>query len=252
MSSEVQHSYQLRSRIPRPRSAFMLCLRKLWRSLSAAVKEPYQRKAAEAAIVHRRNHPEYVYNPREAHRRKGQERRAKAVVSKPKNGSSGDQEQQPSIDTAMAQDRGFPEFQHPPPPPSQKNERRGTSAARGSGSGAAQRMPLPRPTATVTATASALSDARPNNVHRFNAPLQPSLHWVNRENALPTTLLTAARVFKQAKTSYARIMHHNQVSSTLLNDEDDDSTAGTSSFDQSGFLGSLGSAGGAPGEDQPS
>ncbi|XP_037576962.1 sex-determining region Y protein [Dermacentor silvarum] len=255
MSSEVQHSYQLRSRIPRPRSAFMLFaeekrrsvadenpnennqrvssrLGELWRSLSTAVKEPYQRKAAEAAIVHRRNHPDYVYNPREAHRRKGQERRAKAVVSKPKNGSSGDQEQQPSISTAVAQDRGFPEFQHPPPPPSQRNERRGTSAARGSASGAAQRMPLPRPTATVTATASARSDARPYNVHRFTAPLQPSLRWANRENALPTTLLTAARAFKQAKTPYARIMLHNQVSSTLLNDEDDDSSAGTSSFDQ--------------------
>ncbi|KAH7979864.1 hypothetical protein HPB49_011662 [Dermacentor silvarum] len=126
-------------------------LGELWRSLSAAVKEPYQRKAAEAAIVHRRNHPDYVYNPREAHQHKGQERRAKAVVSKPKNGLSGDQEQQPSISTAVAQDRGFQEFQHPPPP-SQRNECRGTSAACGGASGALVRecrclggRPLSRP-----------------------------------------------------------------------------------------------------------
>ncbi|XP_049518366.1 sex-determining region Y protein [Dermacentor silvarum] len=201
MSIEVQHRYQLRSRIPRPPSTFMLLaqekrrsvaaenpnennqrvsshLGKLWRSLSAVVKEPYQRKAAEAAVVHRRNYPDYVYNPREAHQHKGQERRAKAVVSKPKNGCSGDQEQQPSISTAVAQDRGFHEFHHPPRP-TQMNERRGTSAARGGASGAL-------------------------------------------------------------------------VSSTLLNDEDDDSSAGTSSFDQSGYLESLGSAGGAPGEGQPS
>ncbi|KAL1425079.1 hypothetical protein MTO96_019531 [Rhipicephalus appendiculatus] len=77
MSSEVQHGYQLRWRIPRPPNAFMLFaqekrrsvaaenpsennqrvstrLGKLWRSLSAADKEPYQRKAAEAAAVHRK------------------------------------------------------------------------------------------------------------------------------------------------------------------------------------------------------
>ncbi|KAH7979867.1 hypothetical protein HPB49_011665 [Dermacentor silvarum] len=99
MSSEVQHRYQLRSRIPRPSSTFMLLaqekrrsvaaenpnennlrvsshLGKLWRSLSAVVKEPYQRKLAEAAVAHRKNHPDYVYNPREAHQHKGQERRA--------------------------------------------------------------------------------------------------------------------------------------------------------------------------------
>nr|XP_050046320.1 transcription factor SOX-18-like [Dermacentor andersoni] len=129
LSSEVQHSYQLRSRIPRPPNAFMLSahekwrsvaaenpnennqhvsslLGKLWRSLSVANKEPYRRKPAASADVHRRKHPECVHNPREAQRRKMQARRTKAISGKLKNGTSGDQQQQASISMAVAQDRG--------------------------------------------------------------------------------------------------------------------------------------------------
>ncbi|XP_075551716.1 uncharacterized protein LOC142585092 isoform X1 [Dermacentor variabilis] len=193
MSSEVQHSYQLRSRIPRPPNAFMLFaqerrrsvaaenpnennqrvssrLGKLWRSLSAAEKEPYLRKAAEAAAVHRRKYPGYVYNPREARRRKEQERRAKAVASK--MDGSGDHE--PSASTAATQDRSSPDFQQLPHslPPPQRNRRRAASAARSSGAG--QATPT-RPTATVSATAAARSAAQPYSVHRFSGPLAPSL-----------------------------------------------------------------------------
>ncbi|KAH7979863.1 hypothetical protein HPB49_011661 [Dermacentor silvarum] len=199
MSSEVQHSYQLRSSIPRPRSAFMLFaeekrrsvadenpnennqrvssrLRKLWRSLSGGVKEPYQRKVAEAAIVHRRNHPDYVYNPREAHRHKAQERRARRLLASPRMAVPG----------TRSSSRAFPQ-------------------------------PWPK-----------IEVSRSSSIHHH--------HRRKGTNAVGPALPVAAV----------------RVSSTLLNDEDDDSTAGTSSFYQSGFLGSLGSAGGAPGEDQPS
>ncbi|XP_070377172.1 sex-determining region Y protein-like [Dermacentor albipictus] len=154
LHSEVQHCYQLWSRIPRPPNAFMLVahekrrsvaaenpkennqrvssrLVKLWRSLSAADKEPYQRKAAEVAAVHQRKYPGYKNNPRAAQRCKGQERRAKAVASKLKRGTSGDQEQQLSVSMAVAQNRGTPHFQQQqhPPPPSKRNGHRATSAA---------------------------------------------------------------------------------------------------------------------------
>ncbi|KAH7979476.1 hypothetical protein HPB49_009539 [Dermacentor silvarum] len=241
------HSYQLRSRIPRPPNAFMLFAQekrrsvaaenpnennqrvssrfsKRWRSLSAADKEPYQRTAAEAAPGHRRKHPDYVYNPREAHRCKWRESRTKAIASKPKSGSSRDQEQQPSISMAMAKDRGTPECQHPPVLP-QRNEHRGTSTARGSTSGAGHGMSLLRTTATVTVTASAHSAVRPYNVHRFPGPLPPSLRGANRENTVPTHLLTAAGALKQPKTPYAPLLD-NQPSPTFLEDKDDESSAG--------------------------
>ncbi|XP_049528813.1 transcription factor Sox-19a-like [Dermacentor silvarum] len=195
MSSEFQHSYQLRSRIPRPPNAFMLFaqerrrlvaaenpnennqrvssrLGKLWRSLSAADKEPYQRKAAEAAAVHRRKYPDYVYNPREARQRKEQERRAKAFASM--TDGSGDQEQQPSTSTAATQGRSSPEYQELPHslPLPQRNRRRATSAVGSSGAG---RATPTRPTATVSATAWARSAAHPYNVHRFPGLRAPSL-----------------------------------------------------------------------------
>nr|XP_054921793.1 transcription factor sox-3-like [Dermacentor andersoni] len=235
LSSEVQHSYQLRSCIQRPPNAFMLVahekmrsvaaekpnennqrvsshLGKLWRSLSAADKEPYQHKPSAAAAVHRRKHPDYLYNTREAQRCKMQARRAKAIASELKRGTSGNQEQQPRISTAVAQDRGSPEFlqqQHPLPPP-QSNENRATSAARGSGSGISQRMPLPNPKAFVTVTASAGSAARPCNVPCFPGPLPPSVRGANRENAVPTAQLTVASALKQAKMPYARTVLDNQ------------------------------------------
>nr|XP_050046353.1 sex-determining region Y protein-like [Dermacentor andersoni] len=226
------------------------CLGELWRSLSVADKEPYKRKA-----VNRKRHPGYVYSPRETQRCKRQACRTKAIASKLKHGTSGDEQQQPSISTAEAHGRGSPDFQQqqhppPPPPPPQRKEQRATTAARGSDSGDAQGMPLPRPSATVTATPSSRSAARPYNVHRFPGPLPPSVRGTNRGNAVPTAQLTAARKFKQPKTPYARTMLDNQLSPTLVDEEDDDSSTGTSTFDQAGFLETLGSADGAPGEGQ--
>nr|XP_050046321.2 transcription factor SOX-6-like [Dermacentor andersoni] len=180
LSSEVQHSYQLRSRIQRPPNAFMLVahekmrsvaaekpnednqrvsshLGMLWRSLSAADKEPYQHKPSAAAAVPRRKQPGYANNPREAQRCKRQERMTKAISRKLNDGICRDQEQQPSISVAVAEYRGTPDFQqqqHPPPPP-KRNEHCATSAAWDSDSGAGQGMLLPRPPATVAATASA-------------------------------------------------------------------------------------------------
>nr|XP_054933853.1 transcription factor SOX-1-like [Dermacentor andersoni] len=275
-SSEVQHSYQLRSRIPRPPNAFMLVahgkrgsvaaenpnennqrvsshLGKLCRSLSAADEEPYQRRAPEVAAVHRRKHPDYVYNPREAQRCKLPERRTNTIACKLKNSTSGGRGQQSSISMAVAQDGGSPEFQqqqHPPPPP-QGNERRATSAARCSDSGAGQGMTLPRPSATSAAMASARSGARPYNVPWVPGHLPPSECGDNRENAVPTTHLRAARGFKQPKTPCARAKLDTQLSPLHLDDNDDGLFAGTPTFDQGGILDTLGSAVGAPGEGQP-
>ncbi|XP_070377139.1 uncharacterized protein [Dermacentor albipictus] len=211
-SSEVHHSYQLRSRTRRPPNAFMLVahgkrqsvaaenpnennqcvssrLGKLWRSLSVADKQPYQRKAAAAAAVHRRKHPDYVYNPREAQWCKMQARRAKAMTSKLKNAPSGDQEQQPSIFIALAQDRGTPKFQQQrnPPPPPQRNGRRATRATRGSASGSAKGMTRPRQLATVVATVSTRTASRRYKVHLFFGHLKPSQMEANSGNGVPTT-----------------------------------------------------------------
>ncbi|XP_070386285.1 transcription factor SOX-18-like [Dermacentor albipictus] len=99
-SSEVHHSYQVQSCIPRRPNTFMLSAHgkrrsgaaenpnennqlvssrpsKLWRSLIVADKQHYQRDAAAAAAVHQMKHPGYVNNQREAQRCKGQERSSK-------------------------------------------------------------------------------------------------------------------------------------------------------------------------------
>nr|XP_054933875.1 uncharacterized protein LOC126543267 [Dermacentor andersoni] len=271
-SCEVQHSYQLRSRIPRPPNASMLVAHgkrrsvaaenpnennqrvssrsgKLWRSLSVADKEPRQRKA-----VNKKKYPGYVYSPRETHQCKRQARRTKEIAKKLVNGTSGDEQQHPSISVAVAQGRGTPQFQHqyqPPPLPPQRKEQRATSAALGNDSVAAQGMLLPRPSATVPATASARSAARPYNVHRFPGPLPPSVRETNRENAVSTALLTASRAFKEPETPNALTMLDNKLYPTVLDDEDD-SSAGTSPFDQGGIRETQGSADGAPGKGQPS
>ncbi|XP_077486471.1 uncharacterized protein LOC144097700 [Amblyomma americanum] len=100
-----EHSYDLRSRIPRPPNAFMLFaqekrrlvaaqnpnennqivstrLGKMWLALSAADKDLYRRKAALEAAKHRKKYPDYVYNPLDARHRKEQERRAKQIAAK--------------------------------------------------------------------------------------------------------------------------------------------------------------------------
>ncbi|KAH7942379.1 hypothetical protein HPB49_023617 [Dermacentor silvarum] len=233
MSSEVQHSYQLRSRIPRPRSAFMLFaeekrrsvadenpnennqrvssrLRKLWRSLSGGVKEPYQRKVAEAAIVHRRNHPDYVYNPREAHRHKAQERRARRLLASPRMAVPG----------TRSSSRAFPQ-------------------------------PWPK-----------IEVSRSSSIHHHHRrkgtnPVEPALPVAALRVLLRECRSLGRRPLSQPRRRLARLCGPttctgSPVSSTLLNDEDDKSSAGTSLFDQSGFLENLGSAGGAPDEGQPS
>ncbi|XP_037567957.1 transcription factor SOX-7-like [Dermacentor silvarum] len=180
LRSEVQHCYKLRSRVPPPPNAFMqftqekkrsvaatnvnegngrLCSRlaKLWRPLRAADKEPFQRKVAEAATVRRRKYSDYAHIPREASRPMEQERFAKQVTSKLKNGSSWDKEQQPRTSTVEAHGRGSPEFQQqlhtPPLPPTPKSKHRGTiSIAPVGASGAGQKTVARMPTATVPAT----------------------------------------------------------------------------------------------------
>ncbi|XP_037560202.1 sex-determining region Y protein [Dermacentor silvarum] len=93
-------------------------LGKLWRSLSTPNKEPYQRKAAEAAAVHRRKYADFVYNARETRRRKQQEHSAKEVSGELDNDSSGNHEQQPSTYMAAAQGRYTTLFQQQHHPPS--------------------------------------------------------------------------------------------------------------------------------------
>ncbi|XP_070396857.1 uncharacterized protein [Dermacentor albipictus] len=270
-SSEVHHSYQLRSRIPRPPNASMLVAHgkrrsvaaenennqrvssrpgTLWRSLIVADKKLRQRKA-----VNKKKYPGYVYSPREAQWYKRQARRSKAIARKLVNGHSGDEQQQPSISVTVVQGRDTSEFQqqqHPPPPlPPQGNQPRATSAAWGSDSGAGQGMPLPISSATGTATASARSAARPCDVHRFPGPLPPSARGANRENAVSTAQLTAARAFKEPETPNALTTLDNQLYPTVL-DGEGDSAAGTSPFDQSAIRETQGSADGVPGQGQPS
>ncbi|XP_037560211.1 trichohyalin-like [Dermacentor silvarum] len=103
-------------------------LGKLWRSLSTTDKEPYQRKAAEAAALHRKKYPDDVYYAREARRRKQEEHRAKDVTGKFEKDSSGDQEQQPNTSPAAAQGRVTMVFQQQYHPPStQRNKCRATN-----------------------------------------------------------------------------------------------------------------------------
>lgn len=226
VSSGAQHGYQLRWRIPRPPNAFMLFaqekrrlvaaenpnennqrvssrLGKLWRSLSAADKEPYQRKAAEAAAVHRRRYPDYVYNPREARRRKEQERRAKAIAGKVKEDTSADPEVEPTPSASAAQGPSTPEFQHLPHPPQSppplphRYRRRATGAGRAGAPADGQSTPTGRPTAAVTATASARQAARPYNVERFPSALPPSLRGVARARTVSSTQSPASYPLNQ-------------------------------------------------------
>ncbi|XP_037567931.1 transcription factor Sox-10 [Dermacentor silvarum] len=180
LSTQVQHCYQRRSHVPPPPSASMPFaqekrrwvaamkanennrrvssrLAKVWRPLRAADKEPLQRKVAEAVAVHRWKYPDYTNHPREAHRRKEQERVAKLVTSKLKNDSSCDKEQQPTTCMVAAHGRGGPKFQqqlHPPPlrPTPRSTHSATMSAARVSASGAGQGTEACMPTPTVPTT----------------------------------------------------------------------------------------------------
>ncbi|KAH7980101.1 hypothetical protein HPB49_013046 [Dermacentor silvarum] len=143
----------------RTKTTGALCSRlaKLWLPLRAADKEPFQRKVAEAVTSHRSKYSDYAHNPREASRCMEQERIAKQVTSKLKNGSSWDKEQQPRTSTVAAHGRGSPEFQqqlHPPPlPPTPRSKHRGTINASPDGaSGAGQKTVACMPTAPVPAT----------------------------------------------------------------------------------------------------
>ncbi|KAH7934590.1 hypothetical protein HPB51_029044 [Rhipicephalus microplus] len=189
MSSGEQHGYQLRRRIPQPPNAFMLFamenrrsvaaenpnednqrvstrLGKLWRSLSAAAKESYQRKAAVAAAIHRIKYPGYVYNPREAHRRKEQARIAKAIASKVKQEPSDDQELE-AQSTSASLGPSTPALQNPPrlpqsPPPLPLQLRRwATTATLASTQADARTTPTGRSTAAAPSTTSAGPVARP-------------------------------------------------------------------------------------------
>ncbi|KAH7979033.1 hypothetical protein HPB49_007883 [Dermacentor silvarum] len=125
--------------------------------------EPFQRNVAEAVAVRRKKYPDYAHNPREAHRRKEQERIPKHVTSKLNNDSSWDKEQHPLISTVTAQGRGSRKFQlhlHPPPlPPTPRSKHHATiSAAPVSASGAGQGTVVCIPTATVSATTKHLEE----------------------------------------------------------------------------------------------
>ncbi|KAH7980110.1 hypothetical protein HPB49_013080 [Dermacentor silvarum] len=180
LSSEVQHCYQRRSHVPPPPSALMPFaqekrrsvaamnanennqrissrLAKLRLPLRAADKEPLQRKVAEAVAVHRRKYPDYAHHPREARRRKEQERIAKQVTSKLNNDRSWVKEQQPLTSLVTAQGPGSPKFQqqlHPPPLPPTPRSTHGaiSGAARVSTLGSCQGTVACMPTATVPAT----------------------------------------------------------------------------------------------------
>ncbi|XP_075739393.1 uncharacterized protein LOC142784778 [Rhipicephalus microplus] len=195
MSSGEQHGYQLRRRIPQPPNAFMLFamenrrsvaaenpnednqrvstrLGKFWRSLSAAAKESYRRKAAVAAAIHRIKYPGYVYNPREAHRRKEQARIAKAIASKVKQEPSDDQELE-AQSTSASLGPSTPALQNPPrlsqsPPPLPLQLRRwATTATLASTQADARTTPTGRSTAAAPSTASAGPVARPYSPYLY-------------------------------------------------------------------------------------
>ncbi|KAH8022088.1 hypothetical protein HPB51_021811 [Rhipicephalus microplus] len=204
MSSGVQHGYHLRWRIPRPPNAFMLFaqekrrsvaaenpnennqhvstrLGKLWRSLSAADREPYQRKAAEAAAIHRRKYPDYVYNPREARRLKEMQARiVKSIAGKLKESPSADPAELEASSTSASQRPSTPEFQQLPPPPQSPPPlphrlRRRESATRASTLPDGLTTPTGRPTAAMAATASARLAAWPYCVSSFVRRIQTAL-----------------------------------------------------------------------------
>ncbi|KAH7979473.1 hypothetical protein HPB49_009533 [Dermacentor silvarum] len=169
LSSEVQYCYLLRSRVPPPPNAFMQFAQEKRRSVPAMNanennwREPFQRKVAEAVADRRKKYPDYAHNPREAHRRKEQERIPKHVTSKLNNDSSWDKEQHPLISTVTAQGRGSRKFQlhlHPPPlPPTPRSKHHATiSAAPVSASGAGQGTVVCIPTATVPDTTKHLEE----------------------------------------------------------------------------------------------
>ncbi|XP_037564340.1 uncharacterized protein LOC119443694 [Dermacentor silvarum] len=188
LSREVQHCYQRRSHVPPPPSASMPFARErrrsvaamnaqennqlvssrqamLWRPLRAADKEPLHCKVAEVVAVHQRKYPYYAHHPRDARRRKEQERCAKQVTScsKLNNDSSWDKEQQPMTSVVAAQGPGSPKFKqqlHPPPlPPTPRSTHSAIiGAARVSASGAGQGTVACMPMATVPATTNDLEE----------------------------------------------------------------------------------------------
>ncbi|KAH7979628.1 hypothetical protein HPB49_010217 [Dermacentor silvarum] len=186
LSSKVQHSYQLRCRIPRPPNAFMLFakenrrsvaamnpnennqhvsnhLRKLWRSLIAADREPYQRKPP--AFFHLRKYPDYVRNPPEACRRKEREHKVKQIASKLENDCSENQ------GSSQALPRPRPKVEEACSSSSNsicchRRRRKETTVMKPLVPEAPR---LHRPTTTVATAASARATARPYIVQRSSA-----------------------------------------------------------------------------------
>ncbi|KAH7979309.1 hypothetical protein HPB49_009010 [Dermacentor silvarum] len=218
-------------------------LGKLWRTLGATDTEPYKRKAAEAAVVHRRKYLDYMYNARKARRRKEQERSTKKLAGKLNNDSSGNQEQQSSPSTAATHGRGTPECQQqqqdlPPLRPPQRKKR---CASWSGASGTSQktplsigRPPLSRPQRRITRLRGPPTCTSSTVLcHR---------HCVGRTEA-------AWRNLKQLTHSDSPMDANNQLSPALLDEgEYNDSSVESSSFDHAGrFLDNLGSADDAAG-----
>ncbi|KAH7977786.1 hypothetical protein HPB49_003582 [Dermacentor silvarum] len=208
LSREVQHCCKRRSHIPPPPSALMPFeqekrrsvaamkakennrrvssrLTKMQRPLRAADKEPLQRKLAEAVAVHRRKYPDYAHHPREARRRKEQERIAKQGRSSLK----------------------FQQQLHPLPlPPTPSSKHRGTiSAARVGASGAGQGTVASMTTDNVPATT---KDLEGHMVPVKVAALRALAELLKRQpqhfhNYAELTLIKIFGAFKQPEESRA-------------------------------------------------
>ncbi|KAL1432407.1 hypothetical protein MTO96_013166 [Rhipicephalus appendiculatus] len=131
MSQEGQHDHQLRSSIPPPPNGLMTFaqekrrsvaadklnennqrvssrLDKLWHSLSASDEQPYQRKEAGAAAVHRRRYPDYVFSQLGARSREKHERMRGSSTTRQDASSS------PAVSCALSKvEVGSLEFQQP-------------------------------------------------------------------------------------------------------------------------------------------
>ncbi|KAH7979307.1 hypothetical protein HPB49_009008 [Dermacentor silvarum] len=224
-------------------------LGKLWRTLGATDKEPYQRKAAEAATVHQRKYLDYMYNARKARWRKEQERSTKKIAGKLNNDSSGNQEQQSSPSTAATHGRGTPECQQqqqdlPLSRPPQMKKRCATSAAWGGACSTGQKTPLSISRPPLSRPQRRITRLRGPTACTSSAVLCHR-HCVGRTGA-------AWRNLKQLAHSASPMNAINQLSPALLDeDEYNDSSVDSTSFDRAGgFLDTLGSADDAAGQSQ--
>ncbi|XP_049517013.1 uncharacterized protein LOC119440529 [Dermacentor silvarum] len=170
-------------------------LRKLWRSLIAADREPYQRKPP--AFFHLRKYPDYVRNPPEACRRKEREHKVKQIASKLENDCSENQ------GSSQALPRPRPKVEEACSSSSNsicchRRRRKETTVMKPLVPEAPR---LHRPTTTVATAASARATARPYIVQRSSA--NEKRRWVAAQNPNENNERVCSHLVKRKATEVA-------------------------------------------------